>query len=76
MAKMPQIPLIGLSLAELSTAIEATGLEAKPARMRARQLWNWIYVHGARDFGAMTNIAQGVPRRAGGQFHARAALKS
>jgi 23S rRNA (adenine2503-C2)-methyltransferase len=26
--------------------------------MRVRQLWNWIYVHGARDFAAMTNLAK------------------
>src|SRR6202161_4288108 len=26
--------------------------------MRARQLSNWIYVHGARDFAAMTNLAK------------------
>src|SRR5579871_5735062 len=49
---------IGLSVAELTAALEATGLEPKPARMRARQLWNWIYVHGARDFSAMTNLAK------------------
>jgi 23S rRNA (adenine2503-C2)-methyltransferase len=50
--------LIGLSPGELATALEAAGLEPKPARMRARQLWNWIYVHGARDFGSMTNLAK------------------
>ena len=26
--------------------------------MRVSQLWNWIYVHGARDFAAMTNLAK------------------
>ncbi len=25
--------------------------------MRVSQLWNWIYVHGARDFDSMTNLA-------------------
>ena len=33
------------------------GVEPKAARMRARQLWNWIYVHGAKDFASMSNIA-------------------
>src|SRR5258708_115040 len=50
--------LIGLSTAELIVALEGAGVEAKQARMRARQLWNWIYVHGARDFAAMTNLAK------------------
>lgn len=26
--------------------------------MRTRQLWNWVYVHGTRDFSAMTNLAK------------------
>jgi len=50
--------LVGLSVAELTTQLETTGLEPKAARMRARQLWNWTYVHGARDFTSMTNLAK------------------
>jgi 23S rRNA (adenine2503-C2)-methyltransferase len=26
--------------------------------MRARQVWNWLYVHGARDFAAMSNLSK------------------
>jgi 23S rRNA (adenine2503-C2)-methyltransferase len=50
--------MIGLSPAELAASLESAGLDAKPARMRARQLWNWVYVHGQRDFAAMTNLAK------------------
>ena len=50
--------LIGPSLAELSAALIEGGVPEKSARMRARQLWNWIYVHGARDFQAMSNLAK------------------
>jgi len=50
--------LIGLSPAELSAALTESGVPEKAARMRARQLWNWIYVHGARDFQAMSNLAK------------------
>ena len=39
------------------------------ARMRTRQLWNWIYVHGARDFGAMTNLAGDFRDTMAGRFH-------
>jgi 23S rRNA (adenine2503-C2)-methyltransferase len=28
--------------------------------MRARQLWNWLYVRGVHDYDAMTNIAKDV----------------
>jgi 23S rRNA (adenine2503-C2)-methyltransferase len=52
------VSLIGLSAAELAAALEAPGLEPKQARMRARQLWNWVYVHGRRDFESMTNLAK------------------
>src|SRR5882757_190714 len=52
------LPIVGLSVAELTGALQATGLESKPAAMRARQLWNWVYVHGARDFQSMTNLAK------------------
>ena len=31
--------------------------------MRVRQLWNWIYVHGARDFARDDQSGQGFPRR-------------
>ncbi|MBV8975907.1 MAG: 23S rRNA (adenine(2503)-C(2))-methyltransferase RlmN [Alphaproteobacteria bacterium] len=51
-------PLIGLSTTELRSALAAAGVPEKAAPMRARQLWNWIYVHGARDFGAMSNLAK------------------
>ncbi|MGQ0742015.1 MAG: 23S rRNA (adenine(2503)-C(2))-methyltransferase RlmN [Alphaproteobacteria bacterium] len=50
--------LIGLDMARVRAALEAAGLEPRPARMRARQLWNWIYVRGARDFASMTNLAK------------------
>ncbi len=54
-----QLPsLIGLSTVELESALTSAGLDAKQARMRARQLWNWIYVHGAGDFASMTNLAK------------------
>jgi 23S rRNA (adenine2503-C2)-methyltransferase len=60
--------LIGLSTAELAAALEATGVEAKQARMRTRQLWNWTYVHGARDFSAMTNLAKAFRKEIAERF--------
>jgi 23S rRNA (adenine2503-C2)-methyltransferase len=50
--------LIGLTPAALAAALTEAGVAEKNARMRARQLWNWTYVHGARDFAAMTNLAK------------------
>jgi 23S rRNA (adenine2503-C2)-methyltransferase len=50
--------LIGLDVEAFKTALVDAGVPAKNAPMRARQLWNWIYVHGARDFPQMSNLAK------------------
>jgi 23S rRNA (adenine2503-C2)-methyltransferase len=50
--------LIGLDREALKTALVAAGVPAKSVAMRLNQLWNWIYVHGARDFASMTNLAK------------------
>jgi 23S rRNA (adenine2503-C2)-methyltransferase len=54
----PQTSLLGLSPDDLRTALISAGVPEKAAPMRVRQLWNWIYVHGARDFAAMTSLAK------------------
>jgi 23S rRNA (adenine2503-C2)-methyltransferase len=60
--------LIGLDSSALTEALLAAGVELKAVPMRARQLWNWIYVHGARDFDAMTNLAKDFRGNMAGQF--------
>src|ERR1700744_2576316 len=50
--------LLGLSPDELKAALIDAGVPEKLAPMRVKQLWNWIYVHGARDFASMTNLAK------------------
>src|SRR4029077_12664733 len=50
--------LIGLEPASLGATLAAAGVPEKSVPMRARQLWNWIYVHGARDFASMSNLAK------------------
>ena len=54
----PRISLIGLDRGALKTALLSAGVPEKSAAMRVSQLWNWIYVHGARDFASMTNLAR------------------
>ena len=53
-----KVSLIGLDRAALKTALRAGGVPEKSLPMRVNQLWNWIYVHGARDFAAMSNLAK------------------
>jgi 23S rRNA (adenine2503-C2)-methyltransferase len=50
--------LIGLSPGALKAALIAAGVPEKAVRMRTSQLWNWIYVHGAKDFATMSNLAK------------------
>jgi 23S rRNA (adenine2503-C2)-methyltransferase len=50
--------LIGLSPEALKAALIAAGVPEKAVRMRTSQLWNWIYVHGAKDFATMSNLAK------------------
>ncbi|MEQ1709616.1 MAG: 23S rRNA (adenine(2503)-C(2))-methyltransferase RlmN [Terricaulis sp.] len=50
--------LAGLSKAALAEKLVAIGVEPRKARMRAEQLWRWIYHYGVTDFAAMTNVAK------------------
>ncbi|MEP4768710.1 MAG: 23S rRNA (adenine(2503)-C(2))-methyltransferase RlmN [Roseibium sp.] len=50
--------LIGLDRVELAEAIAEIGVPEKQRRMRASQLWHWLYVRGVSDFVYMTNIAK------------------
>ena len=60
--------LVGLSKPELKAALEGAGLDAREAKMRASQLWNWIYVNGVTDFERMTNIARPARQMLGEHF--------
>lgn len=59
-AALGRVPLVGLSKREIATQLGEIGLSERDSRMRASQLWNWIYVNGATDFSAMSNIAKGL----------------
>jgi 23S rRNA (adenine2503-C2)-methyltransferase len=50
--------LAGATRAELTRALAEIGVPERELRMRAAQLWHWIYHRGARDFAAMRNIAR------------------
>jgi len=54
-----RVDLIGLDRAAIAEHLVAAGLvEPRQARMRARQLWGWIYNRGATDFAAMSDLAK------------------
>ncbi len=57
--KQPLMPsLAGLTRPRLTEALKELGVPDKQLRMRANQLWSWIYVRGARDFSQATDISK------------------
>ena len=50
--------LVGLSKPQLRQSLQDAGLDEKQAKLRAKQLWHWIYNRGITDFAAMTDIAK------------------
>ena len=52
--------LAGMTKPELMAALAAAGVSEAQSKMRAGQLWNWMYARGARDFAELTNIAKGL----------------
>ncbi|CAM5505163.1 Dual-specificity RNA methyltransferase RlmN OS=Afipia felis OX=1035 GN=rlmN PE=3 SV=1 [Afipia felis] len=50
--------LIGLPRADLMARLGEIGVPEKQRKMRAQQLWHWIYVRGAQSFADMTNVSK------------------
>ncbi|MEP6786201.1 MAG: 23S rRNA (adenine(2503)-C(2))-methyltransferase RlmN [Sphingomonadales bacterium] len=53
-----KIDLVGLSKDAMRSALSEAGLDAKGAKLRAKQIWHWIYNRGVTDFTLMTDIAR------------------
>ncbi len=50
--------LIGLTRDALRQTLIDHGTPEKQAKMRAGQIWQWVYQWGVRDFAQMTNLAK------------------
>jgi 23S rRNA (adenine2503-C2)-methyltransferase len=57
-----RVQLVGLPREGIRAALEQAGLDARQAKLRAKQIWHQIYNRGATDFAAMSDIAK--PQRA------------
>ena len=61
--------LIGLGKPQLAQALVEAGVTTdRESRMRASQLWNWLYVNGVTDFDRMTNVAKPVRQKLADTF--------
>ena len=52
------IRLAGATRAEIMRALADIGVPERELRMRAGQLWHWIYHRGVSEFAAMRNISR------------------
>jgi 23S rRNA (adenine2503-C2)-methyltransferase len=53
-----RVDLIGLPRTRIAELFEQAGLDAKQARLRAKQVFHWLYHRGVTGFEAMTDIAK------------------
>ncbi len=57
-AALSPVSLAGMTREQLREAAIEIGVDPKKAKMRAEQLWRWIYHYGAQSFDEMTNISK------------------
>src|SRR5690348_13950362 len=55
--------LAGLGRAGLMAALAAVGVPERQLKMRAAQLWSWIYARGVGSFEAMSDISKELRTR-------------
>ena len=53
-----RVDLIGLPKDRIRELFDEAGLDAKQAKLRAKQVFHWLYHRGVTDFEAMTDIAK------------------
>ncbi len=53
-----RVDLIGLSKDQLRETLATAGMDARQAKLRAKQIWHWLYNRGATEFAQMTDIAK------------------
>ncbi len=55
--------LIGLSRPELMNALALVDVPERQRKMRAQQIWHWLYHRGVTSFADMTNISKVLRQR-------------
>ncbi|MCB2051827.1 MAG: 23S rRNA (adenine(2503)-C(2))-methyltransferase RlmN [Novosphingobium sp.] len=53
-----RVDLLGLPRKAITNLFASAGLDSKQAKLRAKQVYHWIYHRGVQDFDAMTDIAK------------------
>jgi 23S rRNA (adenine2503-C2)-methyltransferase len=63
-----RVELVGLSRNQLREALVAAGMAPAQAKLRAKQIWHWMYNRGATDFAVMTDIAKDMRETLSARF--------
>ena len=53
-----RVDLLGLPKARIRELFAEAGLDAKQAKLRAKQVYHWLYHRGVTEFSAMTDISK------------------
>jgi len=53
-----RVDLVGLPRKRIAELFEHAGLDARQAKLRAKQVFHWLYHRGVTEFAAMTDIAK------------------
>ncbi|EIZ77373.1 hypothetical protein WSK_4067 [Novosphingobium sp. Rr 2-17] len=53
-----KVDVLGLPKARIAALLADAGLDAKAAKLRAKQVYHWLYHRGVTEFEAMTDIAK------------------
>jgi 23S rRNA (adenine2503-C2)-methyltransferase len=53
-----RVDLMGLPRERIAELFEGAGLDARQAKLRAKQVFHWLYHRGVTEFEAMTDIAK------------------
>jgi 23S rRNA (adenine2503-C2)-methyltransferase len=53
-----RVDLLGLPRQRIAELFAEAGLDARQAKLRAKQVFHWLYHRGVTDFAAMTDIAK------------------
>ncbi|VAV99245.1 23S rRNA (adenine(2503)-C(2))-methyltransferase @ tRNA (adenine(37)-C(2))-methyltransferase, partial [hydrothermal vent metagenome] len=63
-----KVSLVGLTRDALRGVLGLADIPEKQRRMRASQIWAWMYFRGTTDFAEMTNIGKELRARLAGAF--------
>jgi 23S rRNA (adenine2503-C2)-methyltransferase len=55
-----RVDLVGLPRQRIAELFAQAGLDARQAKLRAKQVFHWLYHRGVTDFAAMTDIAKAM----------------